>query len=145
MKRTPLNDDAQVATLGGRLCERGPLAGLSMDVVAGVVRASSMIELAAGETLVREGEPATAEVYLLVEGTLVVQSRAGGFIARLDQLGAVVGEAAVVLGSKRSADVLAETPVRAMVVPAQVLAQEQFADVAAGVRSAMLRDDWVKY
>jgi CRP-like cAMP-binding protein len=74
----------------------------------------------------------------------VVQSNAG-FIARLDELGAVVGEAAVVLGSKRSADVVAETEVNALVVSSQVLTRPEFADVAAGIRGAMLRDDWVQY
>ncbi len=147
MKRTDiawLHDDALVAGISAPLSERGPLAGIAQDVIAAVVRASAMLELDAGEMLVREGEAATPEVYVLIEGALVVQSKSG-FIARLDQVGAVVGEAAVVLGSKRSADVVAETAVRAVVVPAQVLADPHFADVAAGIRSAMLRDDWVKY
>jgi len=147
MKRTDiawLHDDALVASLAAPLCERGPLAGLASDVVAAVVRSSAMLELAAGEMLIREGEPATPEVFLLIEGALVVQSKTG-FIARLDQPGAVVGEAAVVLGSKRSADVLAETAVRALVVPSEVLSRPEFEDVAAGIRGAMLRDDWVKY
>ena len=143
MKRYPLTD-ALVASLSARLCERGPLAGLAREVVAAVVRAGAIVELAAGEMLIREGEPATPEVFLLLDGALVVQSKAG-FIARLDELGAVVGEAAVVLGSKRTADVVAETEVNALVVSSQVLVQPEFADVAAGIRGAMLRDDWVKY
>jgi CRP-like cAMP-binding protein len=143
MKRYPLTD-ALVASLSARLCERGPLAGLARDVVAAVVRTSEIVELAAGELLIREGESATPEVFLLIDGTLVVQSNAG-FIARLDELGAVVGEAAVVLGSKRSADVVAETEVNALVVSSQVLTRPEFADVAAGIRGAMLRDDWVQY
>jgi CRP-like cAMP-binding protein len=134
-----------VESLSARLCERGPLAGLAADVVAGVVRSSALVELDPGEMLIREGDPATPEVFLLIEGALVVQSKAGGFIARLDELGAVVGEAAVVLSSKRSADVVAETEVHALVVPSQALARPEFADVAAGIKGAMLRDDWVKY
>ena len=130
--------------ISARLSERGPLAGIARDVIAAVARSSALVELDAGEMLIREGEPATPEVFLLIEGTLVVQSKAG-FIARFDELGAVVGEAAVVLSSKRSADVVAETEVTALVVPSQVLAQSDFADVAAGIRGAMLRDDWVKY
>ena len=143
MKRYPVTD-ALVESLSARLCERGPLAGLAREVVAAVVRAGAIVELAAGEMLIREGEPATPEVFLLLDGALVVQSKAG-FIARLDELGAVVGEAAVVLGSKRTADVVAETEVNALVVSSQVLVQPEFADVAAGIRGAMLRDDWVKY
>ena len=147
MKRTEMRQIAApglIDDISARLGERGPLAGIPKDVIAAVVRASALVELDAGEMLVREGEPATPEVFLLIEGDLVVQSK-GGFIARLEELGAVVGEAAVVLSSKRSADVVAETAVSALVVPAQVLARPEFADVAAGIRGAMLRDDWVKY
>jgi len=144
MKRNPVTGPALVESLTARLCERGPLAGLAVEAVAAVVRSSALVELDAGEMLIREGEPATAEIYLLIEGTLVVQSK-GGFIARLDELGAVVGEAAVVLSSKRTADVVAESAVHALVVPSQVIAKPEFADVAASIRGAMLRDDWVKY
>ena len=122
----------------------GPLAGIPADVVAAVVRVAAMVELADGECLIREGEPATAEVYLLVDGALAVKS-GGALIARLDQFGAVVGEAAVVLGSKRNADVLAEGAVRALSVSGEVLKRPEFSDVAAGVRGALLRDDWVQY
>ena len=147
MKRSEMRqlaDPALVDDISARLSERGPLAGIPKDVIAAVARAGALLDLDKGEMLVREGEAATPEVYVLVEGTLVVQSKAG-FIARLDQLGAVVGEAAVVLSSKRSADVVAETAVRALALSARDLARPEFADVAAGVRSAMLRDDWVKY
>ncbi len=144
MKRNPVTGPALVESLTARLCARGPLAGLAADVVAAVVRSSALVELDASEMLIREGEPVTAEIYLLIEGTLVVQSK-GAFIARLDELGAVVGEAAVVLGSKRTADVVAESGVHALVVPSQVLTRPEFADVAAGIRGAMLRDDWIQY
>jgi hypothetical protein len=149
MKRTEvarLGDSAAlVERLADQLCARGPLAGIARDVVAGVVRSGALLELTAGELLIREGDPATPEVYLLVEGALVVQSKAGGFIARLDQSGTVVGEVAVVLSSRRTADVVAEAAVRALAIPTAVLATKEFADVAAGIRGAMLRDDWVQY
>ena len=144
MKRQPIADDALVQTVGERLHAAGPLAGISRDVSAGVVRASEMLQLALGELLVKEGDPAAPEVYVLVEGTLVVQSK-GNLIAKLDQPGAVIGEVAVVLSAKRTADVVARTAVRALAVPVKVLAQPEFADIAAGIRGAMLRDDWVKY
>lgn len=147
MKRLPTaatHDPAAYEQLGARLSLSGPLAGISPDVIAAVARAGTLLELAAGEFLVREGEPATPEVYLLLEGALVVKSK-GQPIARLDQPGAVVGEVAVVLSSNRTADVVAEGAVRALAVPVAVLAQPEFADVAAGIRGAMLRDDWVQY
>lgn len=144
MQRTPIADLDRSAALAERLSGSGPLAGIAPEVIAGVVRASALIELAAGEFLVREGEPATPEVYLLIEGGLAVQS-GGTFIARLDQPGAVIGEVAVVLSSKRTADVVAESSARALAIPVALLGQPEFGDVAAGIRGAMLRDDWVQY
>jgi CRP-like cAMP-binding protein len=137
-----LADEAgrHAVTLSGR----GPLAGIAPDTVAAFLRLGELIELDAGESLIREGEPATPEIYLLIEGALVVQSK-GARLARLERPGDVVGEAAVVLGSKRSADVLADSAVRAVAIPGMALALPEFTDVAAGVRSALLRDDWVQY
>jgi CRP-like cAMP-binding protein len=147
MKRQDVRSFADPA-LAGRLADplsaSGALAGIAASVIAAVARDSQLVELAAGEALVREGEAATAEVYLLVEGSLVVQSKAG-FIARLDKPGDVIGEVAVMLSSKRTADVLAESGVRVLAVPTPLLARPEFADVAAGIRGAMLRDDWVQY
>ena len=147
MKRVPiaeLKDPAVLEQLGASLATRGPLAGIAADTITGLARAGALLELGAGEFLVREGEPATPEVYLLLEGTLGVQSK-GTFIARLDQPGAVIGEVAVVLSSKRTADVVAESAARVLAVPVAALGQPEFADVAAGIRGAMLRDDWVHY
>jgi len=139
-----IGNPAMVERLAEDLCEQGPLAGIPVNVVADVIRSAAMVELETGELLVREGEAATPEVYLLLEGSLAVQAKTG-FIARLDKPGDVIGEAAVVLHSKRNADVVAETAVRALSIPAAVLAEAEFAEVAAGIRSAMLRDDWVQY
>ena len=147
MKRMPIAESKNpvaLAQLAVTLSGSGPLAGIAPEVIVAVARAGALLELAAGEFLVREGEPATPEVYLLLEGTLGVQSK-GSFIAQLDQPGAVIGEVAVVLSSKRTADVVAESPVRALAIPVAALGQPEFADVAAGIRGAMLRDDWVHY
>lgn len=134
-------------SLAGRLAEtlrqRGALAGLAAEAVASVVRLGALVELEPGEALIREGETA-AEVYLLIEGALVIQSQSG-MIARLDRPGDVAGEAAVLLSSKRTADVIAESAVRAIEIPSKVLKLPECAQVAAGIRSALLRDDWVEY
>jgi CRP-like cAMP-binding protein len=139
---------SELADAAGRhaatLAVGGPLAGIAPDVIAAFLRFGESVELDPGEALIREGEPATPEIYLLIEGALVVQSK-GAQLARLERPGDVVGEAAVVLGSKRTADVLADSAARLVAIPGKALAQPEFADVAAGVRSALLRDDWVKY
>jgi CRP-like cAMP-binding protein len=147
MERMPIamsGDPAALAHLGASLSTRGPLAGIAPGTIAAVARTGALLQLETGEFLVHEGEPATPEIYLLLEGTLRVQSK-GSLIARLDQPGAVIGEVAVVLSSKRTADVIAESSVRALAIPVAVLGQPEFADVAAGIRGAMLRDDWVQY
>ena len=140
----PLADPALVERLSARLCERGSLAGIAPAVVAELVRCSALLELDAGELLVREGELAAPEVYLLVEGLLGVTSK-GNRIATLERPGDVIGEVAVVLSARRVADVTAESAVQAIAVPVDVLGQAEFADVAAGIRGAMLRDDWIQY
>jgi len=147
MQRTKIDgmDDAPlVERIAEGLRQRGALGGLDAPLVTKLLRLGDVIDLKAGEALVREGDPAAPEIYLLFEGSLVVQSK-GAFIARLDKPGDVVGEVAVVLASVRTADVIAESAVRAVAIPSDVIVQEEFADVAAGVRGAMLRDDWVKY
>ena len=147
MKRlgfSKVDDNTLADRLASRLTASGPFAGLDTGRVAGVLRVGALVELAAGEALMREGEDATPEVYLLVEGALVVQSK-GATLARLARTGDVIGEAAVLLSSKRTADVIAEGAARLVAVPSQALMEPEFADVAAGVRSALLRDDWIQY
>jgi CRP-like cAMP-binding protein len=146
MRRTEISqlDEARVQDLGAALAACATFAGIGGPLMAKLVHLGARLELHAGEALIREGEPATAEIYLLVEGTLVVQSKAG-FIARLDRPGAVVGEVAVLLSSARTADVLAESAARLVAIPSGILSQPEFAEVATAVRASMLRDDWVKY
>jgi CRP-like cAMP-binding protein len=147
MKRTKMSqitDAAAAGRIASQLAASGPFAGLAIETLTQVVQAGALVELANGEALVREGEIATPEVYLLIEGALIVQSK-GAQLARLARTGDVIGETAVLLSSKRTADVLAEGAVHVVAVPSQTLMQPEFADVAAGVRSAMLRDDWVQY
>jgi CRP-like cAMP-binding protein len=51
----------------------------------------------------------------------------------------------VLLTSRRTADVIAETAVRALAIPASALARPEYAQVTEGISGAMIRDDWVKY
>jgi CRP-like cAMP-binding protein len=139
-----VEDPALVERLTTRLREREHFSGLAAPLVEKLVRLGSLAELEKGEMLIREGEPSAAEIYLLIDGTLVVQSQAV-FIARLDRPGDVVGEVAVLLSSKRTADVVAESNVQAVAIPSKVISLPEFAEVAAGIRQAMLRDDWARY
>jgi len=147
MKRMDLAENDQADLIGGlaeKLRERGPLAALGADAVPGLIRLGALIELAPGEALIRENDAATPEIYLLVAGSLVVKAQ-GGMMARLHRPGDVVGEVAVLLSSKRTADVIADTAARVLALPARVLKMPEYAAVSAGVSGAMLRDDWVQY
>src|SRR5689334_15945188 len=146
LKRTQVSQIQDAALLGqfaDTLRERGPLAGLAAESVSAFIRHGAWVELEPGEALIREGE-AAGEFYLLLEGALAVKSK-GETLARIDRPGDVVGEAAALLGQKRTADVVAESAVRAIAIPAQALKQPEFADAAAGIRSNLLRDDWIQY
>ena len=139
-----LKDAAQAERLVGTLLARDAFSAIEPALLAKLVRHGALVELDKGEALIRETDAGAPEFYLLVEGALVVQS-AGAFIARLDKPGDVAGEMAVLMSSKRSADVVAESAVRAIAIPAKALAQPEFAAVAEALRGVMLRDDWMKY
>lgn len=147
MKRTEIAGQAD-PEIPGRLAEalrqRGPFCGLAVQDIARVVRLGSLVDLQPGETLIREGDGGAAEVYVLIEGTLTVRAE-NTPVARLERTGEVVGEVAVVLSSKRTADVVAESAARVLAIPASFLSQPEFADAAAGIRSTMLRDEWISY
>jgi len=147
MQRTDIDRSAD-AQLAGRLAEalgdRGPLTGLTPPLRVQIIRLGELLELAPGEPLIREDEDAVPEVYVLVEGTLAVRARTG-MTARLTRPGDVVGEVAVLLSSKRTADVVAEDAVRVLAIPAKVLAMPEYAEVSAAIGGAMIRDDWVQY
>ena len=139
-----LQDPAQVVRLVAALRARDTFSALDARRLGDLVRLGALIELDKGEALIRESDAGAPEFYLLIEGALAVQS-AGAFIARLDKPGDVAGEMAVLMSSKRSADVVAETAVRAVAIPSKALASAEFAQVAEALRGVMLRDDWVKY
>ncbi len=63
--------------------------------------------LAAGETLITEGE-AVSSLYVLARGTVVVE-RDGVAVARIDTPGAMFGEMAMLLSSPATATVRCET------------------------------------
>lgn len=147
MQRTLISriDDApRVERLAATLCGGAAFGAVPAGLVGQLVRLGALVELAPGEALIREGEAAASEIYLLIEGTLAVQSKAG-FIARLDRPGAVIGEVAVLLSSVRTADVLAESAAQVLAVPSSILSRAEFTEVAAAVRASMLRDDWMQY
>jgi CRP-like cAMP-binding protein len=147
MKRTNLAESGTadlIDGLAGKLGQHGPLARVGAATATSLIRLGALVDLESGETLIREDEDAAPEIYLLLEGALVVRSKTGT-MARLSRPGDVVGEVAVLLSSKRTADVVADSAVRVLAIPSQVLKMPEYAEAAADVNAAMLRDDWVQY
>jgi CRP/FNR family cyclic AMP-dependent transcriptional regulator len=66
------------------------------------------LSVAAGETLVRQGEPPSA-IYVLLSGGMIIE-RDGEPFARVEHAGAVFGEMSTVMGTVAAATVRAERP-----------------------------------
>ena len=92
---------------------------LGPEILDNVLRQGSVITLEKDSYLIREGDNAPPEMYILVDGSLVIESNMK-FILRLDQPGDVVGEIAVIQSLPRSADVVAEVDCRLIAFPAKL-------------------------
>lgn len=100
------------------------------DLLTRLVQRSTQVDLDAGELLIREGDLAVTEMYVLLDGVLVVSSQSR-FILRLDRPGDVAGELAVLQAPPRTADVTAETAARVLAIRPETIALPEFADIAA--------------
>ena len=126
---------ATVALADHDLCR-----GLSAEAIAALARQLVPRSHAAGEIVVRAGEPAD-EIYLLMRGEVsVVRELPGGRTRRLNTLsaGMIFGELAVIRRSPRSAEVRADTDVELL-----VLSQVAFASLDRtdpGLRISLLEN-----
>lgn len=100
---------------------------LSRDLMEGKAL-SDRRTLEPGETLVEQGQPGE-ELYLLLDGVLVVEVD-GDEVAELGP-GAIVGEAALLEGGRRTATLRARTRSRVAVIPAELVDQQELEDLAA--------------
>ena len=103
---------------------------LSRTIMGGGAR-PSIRTLAAGEVLLRQGEPGD-ELYLLLDGVLLVEVD-GEELAELGP-GAVLGERAALEGGVRTSTLTARTPVRVAAVAASQLDREALEELAMGHR-----------
>lgn len=154
MRRTqidPVKDPVLVERLTDTLCRLECLHGTATPLVAKLVGLGTLVDLEPGEILIHEGDVSAPEIYLLIQGTLIVQSKTG-FIARLDQPGDVAGEVAVLMSSKRTADVIAESAVQVIAIRPEIIKRPESTDaevvfhrIVSHSVSNKLSDDWVKY
>jgi CRP-like cAMP-binding protein len=96
-----------------RLEDVAMLAGCSRRQLRAIARISEVIEVAEGTVLARSGEPGQ-EFFLILDGTARVEVSARKR-ARL-QPGQYFGEMSLLDGGPRSATVVADTPLRLLVI-----------------------------
>jgi CRP-like cAMP-binding protein len=104
---------------------------LERELSASIMRKGKKLErrkIKQGEALMQEGEPG-AELFLLLDGIVDIEVN-GEPVAEIGP-GALLGERAVIEGGKRTATVLAKTPVRVAVVPADAIDESALPELAA--------------
>jgi flavin reductase (DIM6/NTAB) family NADH-FMN oxidoreductase RutF len=95
-----------------QLLARAPVfSTLSPELLEPILASGEERAFQAGETIVRQGAPGD-DLYVILEGRVRVE-RGGRAVESLDR-GEFFGEVAVLDGRPRSADVVAETPVRTL-------------------------------
>ena len=113
-------------------------ADLEQDDLAAVAAAASELSAEKGQTLVTAGEFGHA-LYAIEAGTATV--RADGTVLRTLQAGDVFGEIAVVASGRRTASVVATSPVRLLVLfKRDVWALEQRSPKAAARLRSLIAD-----
>jgi flavin reductase (DIM6/NTAB) family NADH-FMN oxidoreductase RutF len=102
-----------------QLLARAPVfSTLSPELLEPILASGEERAFQAGETIVRQGAPGD-DLYVILEGRVRVE-RGGRAVESLDR-GEFFGEVAVLDGRPRSADVVAETPVRTLKLSREVI------------------------
>ena len=102
---------------------------------AGIMRGAERPEvrvLAAGDLLARQGEAGT-DLLLVLDGVVRVEVEGAGPLGEVGP-GAVLGERALLEGGRRTATLVAATPVRVAVVPGGAVDAARLRELAAGHR-----------
>jgi hypothetical protein len=109
---------------------------LERELSESIMRSGAKLERRtydAGEQLIEQGEEGS-QLFLILDGLVDVEVD-GEEVAELGP-GALLGEMALLEGGKRTASVYATTPVRAVVVPRDAVAESALEELAAGRRQA---------
>lgn len=114
------------------------LSGAESPLLIKLLSLDSLIELARGDVLIREGDMTATELYVLISGSLAVESKSS-FILRVDQPGDIVGEIAVLQAPPRTADVIAESDALVAAIPQEALARPEFGELDAVFNKLLAR------
>jgi len=133
MKREPLFTDREHPELSAltEIVNSGRyFRTLAPGILRNMLKKGTLVTLEKDQYLIREGDDSALELYILVEGSLVILADRK-FILRLDLPGDVVGELAVIQSAQRSADVITETNCRLIALPAENFLVDENADHAS--------------
>ena len=94
------------------------LAGVHDHVLQALFDAAELREFAEGDVLVRQGDPADGLFIMLAgRGRAILRGDEGDFVLGMFAPGDLIGEMALVTREPRTADVVADSPVTALLVP----------------------------
>lgn len=115
----PLSEHPDLPALVQRIGSSRYFRRVEPAILETVLKQGSLLTLQQDAYVIREGDKAPPDMFILVEGSLAVVSN-DKFILRLESPGDVVGEMALIQSAPRSADVIAETDCRLVVFPAEL-------------------------
>jgi CRP/FNR family cyclic AMP-dependent transcriptional regulator len=114
MARSKTRSKGKESDRAGLLKKVPIFSGCSTREVAHIASVGKMVDFPTGGVICHEGQSGVG-LHVVVEGEIKVQ--VGGRTRRRLGAGAFFGEVALLDGGPRSATVVAETPVRALVIP----------------------------
>ncbi len=117
-------DHSALEALVKIICSGRYFQRLAPDILRSILRQGSLIKAAKDTLLIREGDTAPPQIYILVKGSVAIISN-DKFVLRLNQPGDLIGEMAVIQGTPRSADVVAESECDLVTFPAELLKIEK--------------------
>jgi stearoyl-CoA desaturase (delta-9 desaturase) len=139
-----LPEETEEEETAAAVLARLPIAGVLAETGAlpGLLAAAGRVRIRPGEALFRKGDPADG-IYVITEGTVRVALPDAVFIG----MGQVVGESCVLDGEPRTADVVAETHVRALRVDRDALLRlcRAFPGLGARVLDLVIRRRLANY
>lgn len=120
---------ATVATALGKIAF---LQAYPANLLHDLAHRSSLLTRNRGELLARQADLSAGDLYILLEGVLLVRS-GNRLISRLDRAGEIVGELAVLQSPPQTADIVVESAARVLAIRAETLALPAFDRLAASL------------
>ncbi len=128
MQRTPLSvrrDHLALEAIAESLQSSRYFRKINLKLLKEMMRQGELVDIQEEEHLILENEAKSPEIFVLLEGSLVVTSK-DAFLVRLNTPGDVVGEMSIISGDRsHTADVIAETNSRVIAFPHSLFEVEE--------------------